>query len=73
MGKEPILNLCVRGKNKQPKTKCGRSTQKEPIARVTMKQETTPQSRHNSNVTQQWPLLNGEVNAPFTIGNGRVK
>ena len=60
------------GKKTQPKTKCGRNTQKEPAARVTMKQQTAPQSRQTSNVGQQWSLPNDEANAPFTIDNGGV-
>ena len=60
------------GKKTYPKTKCGRNTQKEPIAQVTMKQQTAAQSRHTSNVGQQWSLPNNEANAPFTIGNGGV-
>ena len=35
-------------------------------------QQTTPQSKHTSNVAQQFPLLNGEANVPFTIGNGGI-
>ena len=72
MGKEPILYLCVREKD-TAKEKLWMKNIEGTHSMGHDEQQTAPQSGHTSNVAQQWPLLNSEANAPFTIGNGGVK
>ena len=72
MGKEPILYLPMREKD-TAKAKIWMKNIEGTHNTSHDEQQIAPQSRHTSNVAQQWPFLNGEANAPFIINNGEVK